>query len=358
MKILLLTQDIEAQGGIGNYFAVLKDKFTLPVTLFINGTRRDETKKLRSFIRFFDDYIQFLKIYADYHLLHINTSMRIKSFFRDAVFLYLGKSRHNKCIVFIHGWNFKFSGFIEKYILWFYKWLFFRADAFIVLSQNFKDILRHWGYKNDIYLLTTLVDDQLLADFGLKDVEKKLVDKNVNILFLARLEKTKGIYETLQTVAILEQKFTNIHLFVAGDGSDFQKAIEYARLHGVENVRFLGYVRDEEKKQVLRHSHIYLFPTFYGEGMPTTILEAMAFGLPVITRPMGGIVDFFQSGKMGFMTDSHDPQVFAHYIEKLVRNPKLRKEISRYNHEFIVNNLIATRVLHKLEDIYKSVSTV
>ncbi|MBN1996894.1 glycosyltransferase family 4 protein [candidate division KSB1 bacterium] len=355
MKILLVTQDIEAQGGIGNYFSVLRNKFTLPVELFINGTRFNENKKWKSFIRFFDDYFRFLRLYSSFDVFHINTSMRVKSFFRDAIFLYLAKRRNNKCIVFIHGWNFKFSGLVEKYFLWFYKWLFFRADAFIVLSQNFKDILRYWGYSKKIYLLTTLVDDHLLGDFGLKDVERKISDKSINILFMARIEKLKGIYITLQTVALLEQKFANIHLLIAGDGSEFQKAVEYARLHGVENVRFLGYVRDEEKKNVLLESHIYLFPTFYGEGMPTTILEAMAFGLPVITRPMGGIVDFFQSGKMGFMTDSHDPEVFAGYIEKLIQNPKLRREMSRYNYEFVINNLVASKVLQKLEDIYKCV---
>ncbi len=58
--------------------------------------------------------------------------------------------------------------------------------------------------------------------------------------------------------------------------------------------------------------------------MINVLLEAMAFGLSVITRLIGGIKDFFQQGKMGFITDSKDPQVLADYIRVLTVNLELR----------------------------------
>ena len=62
--------------------------------------------------------------------------------------------------------------------------------------------------------------------------------------------------------------------------------------------------------------------------MINVLLEAMAFGLPVITRPVGDMKDFFQQGQMGFITDSKDPQVLADYIRALAVDLELRKRIS------------------------------
>lgn len=77
----------------------------------------------------------------------------------------------------------------------------------------------------------------------------------------------------------------------------------------------------QEKKKIetfISHD-IYCFPT-YGEGMPVSLLEAMAFGFPVVTRPVGGIKDFFENGKHGFLTNSKDPEIFAELIEKFLKN--------------------------------------
>ncbi len=70
-------------------------------------------------------------------------------------------------------------------------------------------------------------------------------------------------------------------------------------------MRFLGHVSGAAKTQAFRAADIYLF-TSLAEGMPNSVLEAMAFGLPIVTRPVGGIRDFFEDGRMGYATDSLD----------------------------------------------------
>ncbi len=66
---------------------------------------------------------------------------------------------------------------------------------------------------------------------------------------------------------------------------------------------------------------MYLFPTYH-EGMPGSVLEAMGYGLPVITRTVGGLPDFFEHEKMGFITESLDASVFADFLEQLVKDPE------------------------------------
>ena len=352
LKILLLTQDINGKGGVGNYFKILKPKFK-NVDYLINGSRLDEVGALSGIRRFFADYSAFLKIVKQYDLVHINTSMRIKSIGRDSIFLLLSKLYRKKTLLFIHGWNHQVAEFTQKYALWLYKLFFFKVDAFIVLASEFKETLKKWGYTKEIYLLTTLVDDDLINGFGDQQIRDR-VEKNENfkILYLSRIEKDKGIYESLNSFKIVNQEMPNSIFVVAGDGSEFTACKQYALDHNIQNVEFLGFIRDKDRLAAFQQADVYLFPTNYGEGMPTTILEAMAFGLPVITRPVGGIMDFFENDKMGILLDSNDSTVCANHIKDILRNGKRRIKIGLYNHNFILENMVSSKVLFKLESIY------
>lgn len=353
MKVLLLTQDIHGKGGVGNYFKILKPRLK-NADYLINGSRLDEAGIFASIRRFYADYVSFLKCVDEYDLVHINTSMRPKSLVRDAIFALLCSWKKKRSIVFIHGWNEKMASVTEKYLLWLYRWCFFRTDAFIVLAEQFKRTLEHWGYKGDIFLLTTLVDDDLIAGFGEDDIRDRVESgDNPKILYLSRLEKEKGIYQTLDIFRRVLQDYPQASLTVAGDGSEFENAKLYVEKKGIANVDFMGFVRDKERIRVLKESDFYLFPTHYGEGMPTTILEAMAFGLPVITRPVGGIKDFFLSGKMGLLLDRDDADVAARYIIGLFKDRPKWLEIGIHNHRFIKQNMAASMVEKKLQSIYE-----
>ena len=82
----------------------------------------------------------------------------------------------------------------------------------------------------------------------------------------------------------------------------------------------------------------------------------MSYGLPVITRPVGGIKDFFQNGKMGFITESKNPYDFAFFIEKIITNSKLRLQISNYNYNYAKEHFWAEKVISRLENIYNTIT--
>lgn len=95
---------------------------------------------------------------------------------------------------------------------------------------------------------------------------------------------------------------------------------------------------------------MYLFPTFHAEGMPTSVLEAMALGLPIITRPVGGIQDFFIDGKMGRLIDSLDPDDFASAIMDYIQKTVEVKRISLFNHEYALKHFMASTVAKQIEN--------
>lgn len=89
--------------------------------------------------------------------------------------------------------------------------------------------------------------------------------------------------------------------------------------------------------------------------MPNAVLEAMAFGLPVLTRPVGGLKDFFEDNRMGFITESKNPTIFAELLGRLVEDSGLRYAMGEYNRHYALERFSASNVAAKLVGIYEQV---
>lgn len=288
-------------------------------------------------------------------IVHSNPSLAFIPLIRDGLFVFLSSLFRKKIIVFIHGWRVEDEEKItnNRIMLYLFNKVFNKADIIVVLSRSFKKKLRKMGIETKIVVETTMVDNNLIGRFDIWDkLKNECNKKKIIILFLARIVKSKGIFETVESLVILNRKYKNIELVIAGDGEDLLSLKNYVKSNNISNVRFIGYVRGDEKRNAFLYSDIYLFPTYYPEGMPITVLEAMAFGLPVVTRPVGGLRDFFENGKHGFITDSKSPEDIAYLIEKLIRNIDLRRKISIYNYEFTRKKFLSSAVTKRIESIY------
>jgi len=143
--------------------------------------------------------------------------------------------------------------------------------------------------------MSTLVDESILDKENIESlIEFRSRSENINILYLGNISRTKGVWEVIEAYRILCNKLKpkNLKCSMAGDGKELEALKKYVNTHNL-NIDFPGYVKDKKKADVFKNSHIYVFPSFHGEGMPTSVLEAMAFGLPVITTRVGGLPDFF-----------------------------------------------------------------
>ena len=129
------------------------------------------------------------------------------------------------------------------------------------------------------------------------------------------------------------------------------RARQYVTDQQIPDVIFTGYITGEEKNKAFSQAHVYVLPT-WGEGMPISVLEAMAYGLPVITRPVGGIKDFFNDGKMGYVTESRDPECFAELLESVMLNPEQALNMSNFNRNYAEEHFSADKVAGRIKRIY------
>jgi len=358
MNVLITHPDFEDLGGVSRHYAKLKDKFRIPVTHFIIGKRAKTNSGIFSqLFRLFGDYFRFVRTLrsGNYDIVHTNPSFDFKAFMRDGVFVLLGKLFKKQTVVFFHGWQKSFERIIHQRGLWLFKFLFGRASILMVSGEEFKKVLESWGVKQKIYCDTMTVDDAILKDFDInKAIAKRQESKNWRILFLARLVREKGLYETIEAFSLLQKKYPMFELIIAGAGEELENAKSFVEKHAISNVIFTGYVVGEEKTKLFKKAHICCFPTYYGEGLPTTICESMAFGLPVVTRPVGGIADFFKNNKHGFAITSKEPEMIATLIERLFVGKKLYERISLCNYQYARSNFLASSAAQRLEKIYET----
>lgn len=323
MRILINVPDLKRAGGVASLFNILKMEQVYPnVSLFILHN------KLPSIIRIPVKYIEFVfKLFRN-DIVHLNPSLDRKSFLRDALFAWLTILFSKKLIVYWHGWEDTFEEKITNklFIREIARHTFFKANSTIVLGILFERKLRALGYKHKIYVETNTAENKYIGECNPRNINE---NKEIRLLFLSRLEVEKGIYIAIQTLKLLNQQTKRYKLVVAGSGTE-EKNIRQLALEN-EDIEWVGYVDGIKKHELLASSHVIFFPSYYPEGLPLTLLEGMMYGLPIVSRPVGGIPDILENEVNGFLIESLLPEENAMKIKELSENAILYNQISSNN---------------------------
>ena len=353
VKHLILVPRLDNPGGIANYYTALRAYLDENYVYLSRG----KSSEGNFIFRLFRDYAQFRKtVRADNTIksVTINSSLGFGGFFRDALFVIL-TPRDRKKIVFFRGWDQKFEKNLDRNIILkkILQKTYLRSNSIIVLSSDFKKKLIEWGYKGQIIIESTVVDENLLKNTSIDDLLKVRSNSlNYNALYLGNLKKEKGVFELIEAIEKYNNLNSNKNLVgtIAGSGNTLQELKNISVSKNLP-IDFLGYVKDDNKAKAFIKAHFYVFPSIHGEGIPNSVLEAMAFGLPILTTRVGGLPDFFEEGKMGFFLENRDPEYIARKIEYLLERPELMKEISIYNYNYAKEHFYASKVAVRLKNI-------
>jgi glycosyltransferase involved in cell wall biosynthesis len=358
MRILITGPSLDDLGGVSGYYNAVLPHMRLNADFDIHYFEVGSTGKAGGALHPLFDQIRFRRILNRLRpdIVHCNPSLVFKSYLRDGVFVRHAKMLGYPTIVFFRGWDKRFEERVEGSLLWFFNSTYRQADAFIVLASAFRNKLASWGVTAPIATGTTTVSMDLLRDFSF--AEKWLGppgDRPVRILFLARLEREKGVLETLQALSLLRGAGLRVELTIAGDGAAMADVRRYASDHPELDsaLTIAGDVRGDRKKLILSTHDIYCFPSSYAEGMPNSVLEAMAFGLPVVSTPVGALGDFFEDGMMGRLVNPVTAEGIASAIGLLASDRTAMRKISEYNHRYAVEHFAAPVAAAGLLDIYR-----
>ncbi len=356
-NVLIVHPDFSRLGGIENYYLKLKPHFSVDYESFGNSQRPGESGLAQRLSRIIGDYYRYWKKLADPDLetVHLNPSLDTKMFYRESLFLLMARLRRKKTLVFFHGWNTGFEARIDRSGGFLFRFFYGKADAFVVLANTFADAIRRWGITRPVHNEVIVIDDGVLNEFDLeKALEQRMQANSRYLLFPSRLLKTKGLSTTIKALKQVQEKHPEFGLLVAGDGEDLDDAQKLVSELDVDNVTFLGVLSGNELFAQFHRAHILCFPTQHDEGFPNTIVEAMSFGLPVVTRPVGGIADFFVSGEHGYITASTDATDFAVMLNRIIDDPEHYRKIAQNNHQYAKSHFLASQAARRLENLYST----
>jgi glycosyltransferase involved in cell wall biosynthesis len=341
MKLLINVPAIF--GGVSNHYRGLRPYWSEQIVYHKFGRRSNRLLSALLWLPFdLTGFVLSLILRRPDRVL-LNPSLNNSAIRRDMLYLRISTFLKVGTCTFIHGWDEKFEDQLDRLQ---FAAMLNRCVCVITLADKFREKLIGMNVTVPIFTITTKVDDRLLEGF---DVSCR-TGQVKNLLFLARVEREKGVFMTLDAFAILEKKYPAMSLTVAGDGAALDAAKRHVKTLGLEKVVFTGLLKGKAIAEAYRNADIYIFPTTHYEGMPASVLEAMAFGLPVITRPVGGLVDFF-TNDMGRLIESHNPDDFARAVEEYACNAELTRKTGQSNHKYATQRFLASKVAKKIEQI-------
>lgn len=180
--------------------------------------------------------------------------------------------------------------------------------------------------------------------------------KPVVVTMAARLIRGKGVEEFLSAAERLKARFGDGVIFqLAGEEDEGNPwAADRARLSSCAErgvVRRLGYVTD--MPALLRGTHIYTLPSYYREGMPVSVLEAMSAGLAVVTTDAVGCRETVVHEQSGLLVPVKDAAALASALERLVADPELRLRFGRAARRRVEDVFAVEKVVAAHLDVYR-----
>lgn len=283
-------------------------------------------------------------------LLHAHMASRA-SFWRKLFFILPSLAFRVPVIVHLHGAEFQqFYGkeslpVVRRLI----RFIFENASRVIVLSNGWREWARTVFPNAKVVAVYNPVVLPVCTPFSRRE--------QLTLLFLGRIGERKGAFDLIDAVAQLKCRFPSIRLLMGGDG-DVEAARKRADDLGVcSNVELLGWVSGADKQALLESATVYVLPS-YNEGLPMSVLEAMAAGLPVVSTPVGGIPEALHDGVEGFLIQPGNTNALADRLERLLDDAALRQRMGEAARQKVESTFSVESIVPMIEAVYAELGVI
>jgi glycosyltransferase involved in cell wall biosynthesis len=259
-------------------------------------------------------------------IVHLHVSER-GSVFRVGLLVLLANLFAKPVIVHTHGCEFHvFYENLPSWMQFLVRLIFQNCNCVITLSQSWRE-----------YYISKCQLDPKRVVVMLNPVElpipqtsrSRSPQERLTFILLGRIGQRKGAFDTIQAVAQLppEQR-QQVMVWLAGDGEVAQAKSMVENLGLEDSVQLLGWIDRSTRDRLLSQADVFLLPS-YNEGLPVSMVEAMAWSLPVIVTPVGGIPELVTHDQQGFLVTPGKVEEIAQAMQTLLQDESLRLSMGR-----------------------------
>lgn len=352
-RVLMIGPNVEEKGGVSSVAKQIlnfnmKEKISMQ---YIETYVEDRvSKQLKVYIiSIFGIFKKLLRENID--IVHIHMSYK-GSFYRKSIIMNLCKLFKIKIIIHLHGSEFeKFynesSWMVRKAV----RFLFKRADCVLVLGEE---------WEKRILLIEPSTKTIILKNsIKISEKNSNQEEEVIKFLFLGTLIKRKGLYDLIDAIKILKdnQILENYKVkFIIGGVGPEEESIK-SLIKDSDLSRYIdmaGWVTGDKKEKLLETSQVFVLPS-YNEGLPVAILEAMSYGLPIISTRVGSIEEAVKDNINGYIINAGDELELSIKLKNLIEDRELRKQFSIQSKKIVMNNFNEENYKVELEKIYFSI---
>jgi glycosyltransferase involved in cell wall biosynthesis len=301
--------------------------------------------------RRFADFIGFSAAVAFLRpdIVHIKSSSGV-NFAESAIYVLISRALRRRALLQIHSGEFGHWYARGRTVSrWAIRCSLRAASEIIVLSTYWRDLLAQWVPDARIHVVPNGVRVPQIRPTSTS------FRYGLRVLTLATLGSHKGHFDILSAAKLLRDEAVCFLLAGPDQTSGFGEGQEVRRraaeLRVEANVRFLGPVSSQEKWNLLADADIFLLPS-RAEGMPNSVLEAMAAGLPVIATPVGALPEMLGYGCGGVLVSVGDFEGIARAVLDLGGDPGRREKMGNWNRSRVRAMYSFEHVERLLDGIY------
>jgi glycosyltransferase involved in cell wall biosynthesis len=182
--------------------------------------------------------------------------------------------------------------------------------------------------------------------------------EDVRLLFLSNLFPSKGIFDVLRAFKIISEQFPDVYLDIAGgsSGRDVDNKIEnIVNAYNLKSkIVFHGFLSGDEKVAIFNSASIFVHPT-YNDAFPLVLLEAMKYGLPIISTRIGAISEIVINNKTGYLIDCGDYVELANKCIKLIGDEKEYKSMSKMAQKVFKEQYTLEKFQNNMKTVFQEI---
>lgn len=327
------------RGGVAaveNVYSTFYQPFNHVTTTVTNG----QVKKLLVLCKAILQFLYWMLFHPEIKIVHVQGSVGA-SFWRKAIFIYIAKFFHKKVVWHMHAGRFAVFYQQHRYAV---RKVVNKSDVIIALSEYWKEYFKNEFPSKRVEIIKNVIS---------APKAHKQQTSYFTLLFLGLLGKNKGIYDLLECIWDHKVEFQGkLKLYIGGNG-EIEHVKQLIKEYGIADiVIFEGWVSGDKKIELLNKSDAYILPS-YKEGLPISILEAMSYGMPIISTPVGGIPEIVSNGENGYLVEPGNKEDIYKAIISLLNDSDLRNRMGSVSLSRVGEHL-PEYVEKQLETLYDS----
>lgn len=247
--------------------------------------------------------------------------------------------------------DFAYYNFINKYLT---KKCISDSSITLTTSKALAERVRHLNQSSDIKCFYRGIKlDHLKNLPSKKEIcrQLELTDAFINLLFVGRIIRDKGIYELAEAFFRISKQYTNLNLIMIGDEIEKSSlSFLFDKMGISDKVHFTGIIQHDKVALYMKCADIMILPT-WAEGLPNVVIEAMAVGIPVVATAVGGIPEILEHEVTGLLVPARNVDKLTDAITRMLDDSALRETCTANAKKLVYENFDVKKNVNLLYDM-------